>query len=319
MDAKRETEKCETDNLVKVLTITFKDNDKVFHVSLELLNKYPNSTLYLASHDLSEIIINDISYEEFVSMISVIEGKTYYNMDSKTAEHLHNYKFITKIDVRIMELHNMELRSGVNILSDIINGKVNCLFCNSVKNYRKYKLWLSEFLNIIPVQIIALNNVILKCSYNNVILKCSYNNGIPLIDDNDIKPQCRTTPNYIKFVNSLRAPCTTVGIIENDEWYSDVDLNPLSSADEIVYIKEITNLYRDCCDLVLGDYPKVLEFPITYNNNNYSDILKKNIETLALHEYAFIKSRKIKLKCIALNCPHHIRKNLNMYLGFVRI
>ena len=314
----------------------------------DLLNKYPNSSFALCFDDLLSGELNEkyyvsdtISLEEFDLILAFYEGSIKHISDGKISHTLEKYGIVDKLETKISHMLLMKVNGIKDNLRSFVNSDIDHLFCSNISDYKDYKMCLNDFPNVVPVQLIVIDNLIIYCSYDNGSLLLDESSGgiLNIVEENNIKIVERYTPNRKKLLSVIddrskigrEKDLTTVqGDRVNISEYKftptylrhvDKELDKmfemLVSEDEAIQLISLYKLYRYAWNST-NDMPDVKLKSIPVTRLNLRQNILRTIDNINYYSCEYIKK---------LNQSHHPNtkyaslnsRRVTVHIGFVRI
>jgi hypothetical protein len=317
-------------------------------LSRSILKRYPNSTFSLSVDDLN---INtfvaplELTIEQYDQMMMVLHGREKYVIGSPVAILLDEYGFIQDPYTKVTEILMIKASPIMKLISPLISHEVNFLFCDSIKQYNKCKVWFSDFADIIPVQLIVANIITVdKKTINNRIIYCSYDHGVTLINNfstdveshYDILPIIcdetkeykveRSSPDFAIIVSQITLmPITKLEVRGLPSFFVSKTYNiskifkQFQSDIETEHIEALFKLYSGAEKMKRGFIPDIVINSVSATRIDQRGDILKTVSKINYSEQRCMNEIKFPHPPKSEEEAYSLFLTMRMYLGFIRI
>ncbi len=174
-----------------IIVIGFVNETKTFELPKDIIQSYPNSilSLYEASETNENIIIEDMTYEQFRIVHSVITKKTkQWLVPPDILKFMDKYGLVDDALLALQNKINIKTNEKLLVFDNFLNGNELLLSVKSVRRYEEYKIIIENNKNIIPVQVTYREGNILCINiFDSIPIYCFGDQSIGetyVIDDN---------------------------------------------------------------------------------------------------------------------------------------
>ncbi len=229
------------------IVIGFANDTKIFELPKDIIKSYPNSilSLYEASETNEKIIIEDMTYEQFQIVYSVITKKTkQWLVPPDILKFMDKYGLV---DDALLNLHNfinknatIKVNEKLSDLNNFINGDGILLPTKCYQQYEKYKEIFKNNKNIMSIQITYYDHIIVCINiFESIPIYCftgkdvyndnAYNNNIDGSEPYQIKNidiNNEMDINFLRYHILLKnIKCSNCNQCEKCNILNDVDMN----------------------------------------------------------------------------------------------
>ncbi len=138
------------------IIIGFNNDTKTFELSKDIIQLYPNSllSLYEASETNEKIIIEDMTYEQFHIVYSVITKKQdQWLVPHDILKFMDKYGLVDDTLLKFQNKLNMKTNEKLSRLNNFLNGDELLFSVKSIYQYEEHKTLFGNNKNIMPVQV----------------------------------------------------------------------------------------------------------------------------------------------------------------------
>ncbi len=191
------------------IIIGFKNDNNTYELPKTIIKLYPNSilSLYEAAETNEKIIIEDMTYEQFEIVHSVITKKTkQWLVPPDILKFMDKYGLVDDALINLHDFINIKVNNKMTDLDNFINGEGLLLQTKYNLQYEKYKEIFKNNKNIMSLQITYYKGIILCINIFDSIPIFCFTDKADYLDNGASKPyQIENIPiNNEMDVNLLR-------------------------------------------------------------------------------------------------------------------